>query len=230
MARIRIYNDMGVSPDSLTRTLLMCEQVLDRQHTVCLTNSDELAQDYWQSETDLLIMPGGRARAYTEKLRGQANQHIIEFVQRGGSYLGICAGAYYAAQHTVFEKGGELECLDPGELNFYPGIAEGPAYGLGTFRYDSEAGAKIAKLSGPFITDKPVFRCFFNGGCFFHGHEADNSAIVPLAYYHDLPGQPLALLETTVGEGRVVLSGAHFEYAKSVQGRAIQTALLNKLL
>lgn len=47
---------------------------------------------------ELLIMPGGFTAAYIPGLRQSGCKAIIEFLEKkGGSYLGICAGAYIAS-------------------------------------------------------------------------------------------------------------------------------------
>jgi glutamine amidotransferase-like uncharacterized protein len=51
-----------------------------------------------------------------------------EFVQGGGSYLGLCAGAYYGCARVVFEPGTPLEVVGDRELAFFPGIARGAAF------------------------------------------------------------------------------------------------------
>ena len=47
-----------------------------------------------------------------------------EFVENGGSYLGICAGAYFACDYIEFDKNGPLEVVGPRDLKFYPGKCE----------------------------------------------------------------------------------------------------------
>lgn len=51
-----------------------------------------------------------------------------EFVTQGGSYLGLCAGAYYACARVEFEPGTPLEVVGDRELAFFPGIAQGAAF------------------------------------------------------------------------------------------------------
>lgn len=50
------------------------------------------------------------------------------YVQSGGSYLGLCAGAYYASSQVEFEPGSTLEVVGDRELDFFPGTARGAAY------------------------------------------------------------------------------------------------------
>lgn len=51
-----------------------------------------------------------------------------DFVHSGGSYLGLCAGAYFGCSRVVFEPGTPLEVVGDRELAFFPGIARGAAF------------------------------------------------------------------------------------------------------
>ncbi|MBX7067464.1 MAG: hypothetical protein K1X28_09555 [Parachlamydiales bacterium] len=152
----------------------------------------------------LFIMPGGRDRPYHAALKGRPNTLIRQFVEQGGVYLGICAGAYYGCSFVEFDQGFPLEVCEERELGFFPGKAVGPAYGKGTFAYESEKGARIAKIG----TDKGVFYTYFNGGCTFVG---DLTHVRILARYLDLPGEPPAIIECPLKKGKAILSGVHIE-------------------
>lgn len=47
---------------------------------------------------DLLIVPGGLSTGQAKALREEGCRRIEKFVEYGGGYLGICAGAYLAAR------------------------------------------------------------------------------------------------------------------------------------
>ena len=109
-------------------------------------NKTGLIDESWEDQAAALIIPGGRDMPYHERLQGIPNARIKSYVMNGGSYLGICAGAYYGASSIEFDIGHPLEVIAKRELHFFPGIARGPAYGYGTFSYISECGARVAKL------------------------------------------------------------------------------------
>lgn len=153
-----------------------------------------------------LIMPGGRDKPYHAHLQGSPNQKIRQFVEDGGTYLGICAGAYYGCKLVEFDKGFPLEVFEERELSFFNGSAIGPAYGKGTFEYGTEKGARLAKLG---MKDK-IFHVYYNGGPYFSG---DFTNVKILARYLDLPERPPAIIECKVGKGRAILSGVHLEYS-----------------
>ncbi len=153
----------------------------------------------------LFIMPGGQGdRFYHATLKGKPNALIRKFVEDGGTYLGICAGGYYGCKRVEFDQGFPLEICEERELGFFPGSGIGPAYGKGTFEYDSEKGARIAKIQ----TANGVFYTYYNGGCFFEG---DWTHARILARYLDLPNHPPAVIECPCNQGKAILSGVHFE-------------------
>ncbi|MBJ7449700.1 MAG: hypothetical protein JHC93_05005 [Parachlamydiales bacterium] len=168
----------------------------------------------WEKNAAGIIIPGGRDLPYMRDLKGVANQRISDFVHDGGRYLGICAGAYYAASYVDFERGGELEVLGERELGFFQGTAIGPAYGLGQYSYETDDGAVKAQvlwkepdshISSTFIAD-----VYFNGGCAFEKAELKQNTSV-LGYYSDILGQPAAIVKCRVGKGIAILSGVHPE-------------------
>ena len=162
----------------------------------------------------LIIIPGGAGQAIYKQLGEQGNQKIRNYVKSGGRYLGICAGAYYGAQETKFEIGRgkpyEINSDTNAALRLYPGIAQGVAYGVGAFIYQSEAGARIAKLSVS-KESKANIAVYFNGGCYFVDTENTPSTKV-IAHYADLNKQPAAIVQCQYGNGMAILSGVHFEY------------------
>jgi len=166
--------------------------------------SEQLIDTPWDQTIDLLIMPGGRDKPYHSVLSGKGNARIRSFVENGGTYLGICAGAYYGCQTVEFDRNFPLEVCEERELEFFQGTAIGPAYGKGTFDYGSLRGARAARLQ----TDLGILHAYHNGGCYFTG---DFSQVRILARYLDLPGHPPAILECPVGQGKAILSGVHLE-------------------
>jgi glutamine amidotransferase-like uncharacterized protein len=244
---ILIYNDEGAGSRSVEETYNRLVTTVDEATTrVLVVNADYVVACDWQKDTALFVMPGGRARPYYTALAakwmeeevpkgqqrrlqdiGVGNTKIKEMVEKhGGSYFGICAGAYYGVAETVFESGGRHEILDPGALNFYEGVAQGPAYGLNRFEYNSEAGSQLARLSSEKFATAGI-RSYFNGGCYFPSDGGTSSEV--LATYDGLEdGRNAAVVGVTCGKGRAVLSGAHIEYSASAFG--ITAAVRKELL
>ncbi len=157
-----------------------------------ILTAEEIINGALDQRISLFIMPGGRDRPYHAALKGAGNAQIRKFVEEGGTYLGICAGAYYGCQHIEFEKGRSEEICEERELSFFSGTAIGPAFGRGVFQ------VKIGTdLYG-----------HYHDGCLFAG---DFSEVQILARYLELPGQPPAIIECSVGKGKAILSGVHIE-------------------
>ena len=167
-----------------------------------------LQNDAWHHEAQLLVMPGGRDVPYHEALRGEANASIRRFVASGGSYLGLCAGAYYGCARISFDQGAAFEVIATRELGFFQGVAIGPAYGVGTYSYADDSGAQAAELY--WVPTGDSLTVYYDGGCYFEA-DATNTATV-LARYQDLANSPAAIVECPFGRGLAILSGVHPEF------------------
>lgn len=154
----------------------------------------------WIKAASLLIIPGGRSLPYYEALGDAGNQNIVDFVKQGGSYLGICAGAYYAAAKTTFASNRpEHTLILDGALYFFEGEAIGPVFAEDAFDYESEAGARLVSITW----GEETFPVYFNGGCSF----TENLNVMARFSENSLP----AILGFNYGKGRVLLSGVHPE-------------------
>ncbi len=203
--RTYIYNDLGVDAEALRNTINLMEDIGDSD--VHLINHQDIISGTWTHDASFLIMPGGADLGYAEKLNGEGNAIIKRYVQGGGAYLGICAGAYYASQFVEFDKGGELEVSGHRELAFFPGKAVGPH--LAKYDYLSRSGARLALLTlNSEFSDKSAL-VYYNGGGYFADAESLPNTQV-LAWYKT---NHAAIIRVQVGQGQAILSGIHFEYA-----------------
>ena len=164
MKTIKIYNDTGAAEEFFPQLL----SELSNLSAGFISSKDILYSD-WETKTSLLIMPGGRDLPYHEALKGEGNRRIRRFVEQGGTYLGICAGAYYGCKSIEFDKSHALEVVAERELAFFPGFGMGPAYGPGTYFYESEKGSRASMISDE--RTHAAFKCYYNGGCYFKGAE-----------------------------------------------------------
>src|SRR6476620_3369467 len=103
---IYIYQDDGVSDESLSQTITTFQHMLAPAYFIKTINAHEIIEGEWVQDAALFVMPGGSDLPYVRKLNGAGNQNIKDYVKNGGSYLGICAGAYYAAAYVEFDKSG----------------------------------------------------------------------------------------------------------------------------
>lgn len=183
---------------------------------------DALLKEPWSSSCALLVFPGGADLGYCQTLNGEGCRRITQYVARGGSYLGFCAGAYFASGFCEFEKGNKkLEVIGERELGFFPGICRGLAFA--GFQYGSEVGAKAVNLrvskgslNGDDVPDS--FLSYYNGGgVFVDAPLFEGTGVEILASYtQDLKvdsGQgSAAVIFSKIDSGSVVLSCTHPEY------------------
>ncbi len=209
MSKIYVYADAGVDGFSLKQLFTSLKGEVDlSSYTIVRMDAEKLASSPWEKDAAMVVFPGGRDLYYCESLHGNGGAKKLQtYVKNGGRYLGICAGAYFAADSIDFEKGGELEVCGERQLKFYPGIAHGPAYKDQKFSYASHSGLRAAHIA----TEDGIFHAYFNGGCAFVDPDLYPQVKV-LGRYSDLPGKPAAIVCCTFGKGLAILSGVHIEH------------------
>lgn len=209
MTNIIIYVDQGVSGEALRQTVKSLQQEVDlSRHTLRRKDAKGLTGEEWEPETALLIIPGGRDIYYHSALSGEGAARVKRFIERGGSYLGLCAGAYFASGAIEFEKGGALQVCGERPLKLFPGQAIGPAYGHGKYSYESDQGVEAASISW---NGKDSF-AYFNGGCYFDSAHTFPHVKV-LSAYLNLDEKRAAIVQCKVGKGKAILSGVHIEFS-----------------
>lgn len=152
---------------------------------------------------DALYMPGGRPDIYEKYINDSGNQHIRELVGRGGAYIGICAGAYYAASTMHF---------DEWTFEFYLKLFNGTAYGPlnPIVPWDEYTMTQLNMVADHPINEyePPVEEMLYYGGPAFYPNQDQNMDIIATwDAYCDDP----AIISFQFGEGRVILIGSHPE-------------------
>ncbi|PJF38099.1 MAG: biotin--protein ligase, partial [Phototrophicales bacterium] len=137
---------------------------------------------------DLFIIPGGADRPYTQKLNGIGNKRIREYVETGGTYLGICAGAYYGCGTIEFQKGTSSAICENRELQFFDGIGTGCLTDIAPSRYDQTLQSACTT---PIDIEKEEIQTLYWGGCTFNAPIASNTKII--ARYNKLDTHPPAI-------------------------------------
>ena len=153
-------------------------------------------------------MPGGADLYYCEKLNGTGNQDIRQYIEDGGNYLGICAGAYYACREIEWGKNTGQEIVGPRELNFIECLAIGPVYEFIQNQNIDHSWKKAVQLE----IEAENFLCYYNGGPVFVNIDEGTNI---LGTYTELEGHPAAIIEKKVGKGHVILSSPHIECGSS---------------
>lgn len=116
--QVLVYSGPGVSPLSLSHTILTLSLLLLPHYTVQSITPSTLATQPWEPSCALLVFPGGRDLPYVDELstKTKATRRIKEFVREGGKFLGICAGAYFGSETVIFDEGGEMEVVGKRDL------------------------------------------------------------------------------------------------------------------
>ena len=205
---IWVYNGPGVSSESLMQTVTTLLSVCSPYYEVKEIGPQEVINENWEEETQLFVIPGGADLPYCRELNGKGNQKITSYVKNGGSFLGICAGAYYAGNYVDFASGTELEVIGSRELAFFPGIVRGPI--LAPYDYRTNSGSRATEIHLSPVLQLSSCVVFYNGGGYFVDAGRMPSIIV-LATYPIGPDFA-SIVECRCGQGKAILSGVHFEY------------------
>ncbi|XP_071155912.1 uncharacterized protein [Mytilus edulis] len=225
---IFVYYGKGVSKEA-TEMLFESLKTMCGHYKISLISPEEIRKGDLLRTAALLAIGGGYDTGYIQALQSDGIRNIKNYVEGGGSYLGICAGAYLACRRIEFDKGGKFEVCGSRDLGFFPGVCIGPTFP--GFLYDSEAGAHAAqiKTDDSMVTkisstdqgskdiipkDIPDTYLYFNGGGHFTLDDKTSQNVKIIARYNNSPdGIPHpAVVWCKVGRGVAVLSGPHFEY------------------
>lgn len=208
--KILIYCDYGTNDiGSLKRSL--DEYFLPLGINIEVTDAKSIISENSLDNTVLaFFMPGGRATPYIEKLRVKGNQKIRSYVENGGIYFGICAGAYYASRKVFFETDiKELCIVQECGLNLIDANAIGTLYKeLNISPYTMDFNS-IAPVKVCWLADKEQHIASYHGGPYFA--PTQNSPLQVLAEY-ELDGKKLpAAVMQQHGQGVAIASGLHVE-------------------
>ncbi|KAF2086611.1 class II aaRS and biotin synthetase [Saccharata proteae CBS 121410] len=222
---VLVYSGNGSTVESVRHCLWSLRRLLSPNYAVLPVDHNAIIKEPWTGTCALLVFPGGADLGYCRTLNGEGNRRISQYVNRGGAYLGFCAGGYYGSKRCEFEIGDKkMEVVGDRELAFYPDICRGLAFP--GFVYHSEAGARAVELSvnkdaltgaGGVVPD--VFRSYYNGGgVFVDAEKYSNRGVEVLASYteklHVDSGEgTAAVVYRRLGEGSMILTGPHPEFA-----------------
>ncbi len=197
---IVIYRDDGVGEFGFS-----CLLKFFQNESVRICNAhDVIAGDIFKN-TDIFVMPGGADLPYCRKLNGTGNDNIKHYVENGGLYLGICAGAYYACEALQFHAGRHDEISGPRELALIDATAYGSLPDIAPY-YDLTL--KTAAATNISLQNNQTMKAFYHGGPAFR---LQNGSVLIHACYADIAAKPPAIIEASVGKGRAVLTGVHLE-------------------
>lgn len=168
----------------------------------------------------IILIPGGFAKWYNYWISRAGKDRIRNFINNGGGYFGICAGAFFAVDKTIWEGTsyddgagynayGEWTGYD---LDLFQGSGTGPmnaiadwngeGYNMTAINFQSDNTVLRGYKQVPYTEDILYF-----GGPYF---SPDAGSGVEVLATYNYNGQP-AVVAFNYGSGRVVLSGPHPE-------------------
>ena len=141
-----VYTGAGAGARSAASAAAVLAASLPGAVVTTQASPSALAASDWHASTAAIILPGGADSPYARDLEGCPNASLRAFVEGGGAYVGLCAGAYYGCASIEFEPSNpRLKVAGPRHLSFFNGVALGAA--VPGFEYESEAGAAAVTLA-----------------------------------------------------------------------------------
>jgi glutamine amidotransferase-like uncharacterized protein len=183
--------NLYVHTDLQSETTLVWRKFFE-EHLPNWQVSYRFAEQILDEDPKHIIFPGGSGSAFYRKLGEERSSQIVEWVRDGGSYIGVCAGAYLAASH----------------LKITPLVIPDTAW---------KRGLHETELS---LAECPIFRVhervnYHNGPVF---SDADNvevwarfqSNYLAEGGFYPMKGSP-AICRNSFGKGSVFLLSPHLE-------------------
>lgn len=211
LLNVLIYSGPGTCEFSVKQTFRTLSKYLMNSYDVKLIDSGVLRNDRipWEENCALFVMPGGRDLIYLDEFRGSGFIQKLRNCVLGGrmKYLGLCAGAYFAADRVEFEigrKAYEVKGDRPLKLINAPAIGAVNDKFFYSCDVDATRSQKIESLQAVNVKllSGKVIKLACNGGCYFP--KESNFAFATYSDYND--NTAIILNES------FCLSGVHFEY------------------
>ena len=176
------------------------------------------------SQFELVVFPGGSGSKQAAALEKVGRDKVRHFIERGGGYLGVCAGSYLAARNYDWS----LKIIDGRTVDTQKGH-----WRRGEGMVEMELTEKGRLILGDY--PKVVKVRYANGPIFAPAGDDALADFVPLAYFRtelakngarvgamvDTP----AILSGQLGKGRVLCISPHPESSESLHGIVCRAAL-----
>jgi len=175
---------------------------------------------YKKCNRTIYCIPGGKGSDILENVNGIVINNIIK---NGGLYLGICCGAYLAANKIHFNNS-KKNGLGLINIESY-----GPIYSNNT-AYKYNCLSEIFNIQITDIVSGKQYNAYYNGGCSFNitpelivnnndrycykrsRYYDKDKIIIEANYSNNLP----CIISKRYGKGVIILSGIHPEHPESM--------------
>jgi glutamine amidotransferase-like uncharacterized protein len=198
--RIALYTDQGTWEESVQAAESLFQWV---GHPVEKVDADFINRSGLGGFT-MLVVPGGDMYQYSQDLSSTGKASIRNFIRSGGSYMGICGGAYFAAEKVIWR--GQL--LPMQALGLFPGTAEGPINEIVPYPDYGMAELEIDDRNHPITQGRPnpLWILYYWGPAL----SPDSKGGVAILARSKVGDKPM-MVALNYGVGRVFLIATHAE-------------------
>ena len=226
LLNVLIYSGAGSCEFSVNQALRTLKKFLKPVYDVKTVDLNTLKceQVPWDVGCALFVLPGGRDQIYLQEFKTFIPRLRKALNDGKMKYLGICAGAYFAADRIEFEMGRKgYEVSGDRPLKLIDSCAKGTLSNA-KFYYADDCGASKDQLNSSLQAveivkfDGSPLLVAYNGGCYFE----DVDEVNVFARYNENEKAAIIL------KNNFCLSGVHFEY-DPVDCLAIQSATGSKV-
>lgn len=208
--RVALFDDAGSAGKGVPRVQELLGKVKDIQLTLMKAADIQAGLE----GHDVVIFTGGSGSKQAATIGEKGREQVHQFVEKGGGYVGICAGAYLVCDN--FKWG----------LHVLNAKTPSPKWqrGHGEVKLEfTEAGQKVLGLpAGPMDVH------YANGPILIPAGDKAISEFEPLAFFrtelaeHDSPRGVMvnsaAIVRGKFGKGRVLVSSPHPEQTRGMDG------------
>ncbi|HEX2751378.1 MAG TPA: BPL-N domain-containing protein [Verrucomicrobiales bacterium] len=219
--KVVLYDDKGSAGEGVPRITAQLAVVPDVE--LVKLNAEQIRTVDW-SDAKVIIFSGGSGSAQSKNLQDAGLEKVRTFVEKGGGYIGICAGAYLAC--GGFSWG--VKVLDAKTVS--------PKYNRGKAQVEVEFTAKGQEITG-LKAESKVNMLYANGPIYCPAKMDAIPDFEPLAFYRTEiaeNGTPAGIMVNSpamvagqFGKGRVLCSSPHPEQTKGMEqwiGKAVRWA------
>ncbi len=164
--------------------------------------ADDINSGVIDSDCRIICFPGGYAYNYKKALTNKGLNAIRNYIDSGGAYLGICAGAYFASTEVVWEGF---------SYKYGLGLFQGSTVGAidSIAEWDQYSMTKIKTIDPKFAPNDTLTNhvLYYGGPYFLSDSGFDFDTVSVWDEYNKLP----AIIKFTRGNGKVLLIGPHLE-------------------
>ncbi|PJB71019.1 MAG: hypothetical protein CO093_06155 [Alphaproteobacteria bacterium CG_4_9_14_3_um_filter_47_13] len=203
--KIVVYTDRN------TATGTLIPRLRQSFHGVTLkkiTEADLYQARTLDQNTLAFVLPGiiGEDSLYPAHIGAKGNEALRHYVEEGGIFIGVCAGAYYACREILYDPPwrAQPKRAKPG-LDFFNGLARGsiPELGKkGDIDWFSDCTVVMITYKGG---QRQTGIAYGNGPALYPDITEKNIEI--MARYANSEGQPIAIAAKKIGKGLAIFIG-----------------------